>query len=120
MGMPINRFALLTLIGVGFSSLISVSSAYANYKRCWIQKGVATINCDPGDGYYFVKEKDTYKKCNVANGELTNKCKQEDGFAMFLTNHRWYQCPIQNGIKTDHCSLADGYHVIFVPHLPLL
>lgn len=118
--MPRYHIALLTIFGICFSTLVGSYSAYANYKRCWINNGVVSINCNPGDGYYFIKEKDLYKKCTIANGNLKKDCKQEDGFAMFLTNNRWYQCSIQNGKKTDNCNLADGYHVIFIPHLPLL
>lgn len=114
------HIALLTVLGICFSSFTSSYAAYANYKRCWIDNGVATINCNPGDGYYFIKEKEQYKKCSVANGNLKKDCKQEDGFAMILMNHLWYQCPIQNGKKNDHCNLATGYNTIFLPHLPLL
>ncbi|MDI2112876.1 hypothetical protein [Commensalibacter nepenthis] len=118
--MPSNHIAFLTLLGICFSSVLGSYSAHANYKRCWIKDGVATINCNPADGYYFVKEKELYKKCTVANGQLKKECKEEDGFAMFLENHHWYQCPIQNGKKIDSCTLATGYYTIFLPHLPLL
>lgn len=118
--MPRYCIVLLTVLGMYFSNLVGPYTAYANYKRCWIDNGVATINCNPGDGYYYIQDKDHYKKCSVANGNLTKECKQEDGFAMVLTNHLWYQCPIQNGKKSDHCTLAMGYYTIFLPHLPLL
>ncbi|EUK17844.1 hypothetical protein [Commensalibacter papalotli (ex Servin-Garciduenas et al. 2014)] len=118
--MSCQHIALLTVFGICFASFSGSYSALANYKRCWIDNGIATINCNPGDGHYYIKEKDHYKKCTVASGALKKDCKQEDGFAMILTDHRWYQCPIQNGKNLDHCTLATGYYTIFVPHFPLL
>lgn len=111
-------------IGVAIGLCVSVfiqPLAYANYQRCWLNEGVSTINCDPADGYVFIKHKDTYKKCNVGSGSIDPKtCKQEDGYGLILTNHIWYQCPIQNGKKLDHCTLASGYQIVDRPHVPRL
>ncbi|MDI2091103.1 hypothetical protein [Commensalibacter oyaizuii] len=114
-----NRIYIISILSL--ISIILSSTAYANYKRCWINNGIPSINCAPADGSYYTKQKDdTYKKCPVVSGRLRKPCKDEDGFAMIINNHLWYQCPIQHGKKLDHCSLATGYYTISLPHLPRL
>ncbi len=107
----IHPLILTLIIEISLNSLIT-QTIHAQYKRCWLENGVVTINCNPADGYFYVNKRNLYKKCSIVAGTLKNSCKVEDGYGLFYENYRWYQCPIQQGKKLDHCTLASGYQII--------
>lgn len=105
--------SLITTFIIGISlNTFFIHTASAQYKRCWLDNGVVTINCDPADGSFFKLKQNLYKKCPVIAGSLKDSCKIEDGYGLFYKDHLWYQCPIQQGKKLEHCTLASGYQTI--------
>lgn len=107
----LRSLAVTIIAGISLNILFTYK-AVAQYKRCWLENGVVTINCAPADGYFFINKQNIYKKCPIVAGSLEKSCNIEDGYGLFYKNYHWYQCPVQQGKKLDHCTLASGYQIV--------
>lgn len=110
-----RSLTLTFIMGLTLNALFS-STGFAQYQRCWLEKGIMTINCAPADGYSFKKDNNLYKKCPVLSGKIQKSCKIEDGYTLSYKNYRWYQCPVQQGKLSDYCTLASGYQIVKIHH----